>query len=142
ESLLVLLGAWHTDARAIHCQWQPTSDAPMLSTVLLHEPVKLLPQERQQGRGPSDQRLEQALVGAHGTSSEHVERPAMGLGECSGQGGVVRPHPDDRQQNQIDDVPCGIAMQLQLRSEDTRLNSSHSQISYAVFCLKKKKRKK
>src|SRR5205085_10247652 len=25
------------------------------------------------------------------------------------------------------------------RSEETRLNSSHSQISYAVFCLKKKK---
>src|SRR5688572_32032087 len=32
-----------------------------------------------------------------------------------------------------------------LRSVDrksTRLNSSHSQISYAVFCLKKKKKKK
>src|SRR5205085_9743757 len=28
------------------------------------------------------------------------------------------------------------------RSEDTRLNSSHSQISYAVFCLKKKKKNK
>src|SRR2546430_7291680 len=31
------------------------------------------------------------------------------------------------------------------RAEDrksTRLNSSHSQISYAVFCLKKKKKKK
>src|SRR2546430_7149711 len=27
-----------------------------------------------------------------------------------------------------------------LRSEGTRLNSSHSQISYAVFCLKKKKK--
>src|SRR5688572_31461540 len=27
------------------------------------------------------------------------------------------------------------------RSESTRLNSSHSQISYAVFCLKKKKKK-
>src|SRR2546427_7162853 len=27
----------------------------------------------------------------------------------------------------------------QRRSESTRLNSSHSQISYAVFCLKKKK---
>src|SRR2546430_10383984 len=27
----------------------------------------------------------------------------------------------------------------QARSEETRLNSSHSQISYAVFCLKKKK---
>src|SRR5256886_5599725 len=26
------------------------------------------------------------------------------------------------------------------RSESTRLNSSHSQISYAVFCLKKKTR--
>src|SRR5438309_4261566 len=28
------------------------------------------------------------------------------------------------------------------RSEETRLNSSHSSISYAVFCLKKKKRNK
>src|SRR2546430_11141473 len=28
---------------------------------------------------------------------------------------------------------------LLLRSEEHRLNSSHSQISYAVFCLKKKK---
>src|SRR2546430_8319486 len=28
------------------------------------------------------------------------------------------------------------------RSEGTRLNSSHSQISYAVFCLKKKKTKR
>src|SRR5688572_31277200 len=37
--------------------------------------------------------------------------------------------------------------QRQLRSnaadrKSTRLNSSHSQISYAVFCLKKKKKKK
>src|SRR2546427_7024765 len=37
---------------------------------------------------------------------------------------------------------------LELRGEvipdrkSTRLNSSHSQISYAVFCLKKKKKKK
>src|SRR5688572_31222205 len=28
-----------------------------------------------------------------------------------------------------------------IRSEEQRLNSSHSQISYAVFCLKKKKKK-
>src|SRR5688572_33061131 len=28
------------------------------------------------------------------------------------------------------------------RSEEQRLNSSHSQISYAVFCLKKKKKDK
>src|SRR2546422_5495895 len=30
----------------------------------------------------------------------------------------------------------------QRRSEDTRLNSSHGYISYAVFCLKKKKKQK
>src|SRR2546427_8115780 len=31
---------------------------------------------------------------------------------------------------------------LALDRKSTRLNSSHSQISYAVFCLKKKKKKK
>src|SRR5688572_31090784 len=31
---------------------------------------------------------------------------------------------------------------LDLDRKSTRLNSSHSQISYAVFCLKKKKKKK
>src|SRR2546430_12394266 len=39
----------------------------------------------------------------------------------------------------FDDVP----MRPVMRDEDrksTRLNSSHSQISYAVFCLKKKKK--
>src|SRR2546430_11682808 len=38
-----------------------------------------------------------------------------------------------------------VAIRLQANREDrksTRLNSSHSQISYAVFCLKKKKKKK
>src|SRR2546430_7104116 len=34
-----------------------------------------------------------------------------------------------------------VAAQLQDR-KSTRLNSSHSQISYAVFCLKKKKKTK
>src|SRR5688572_31159348 len=32
--------------------------------------------------------------------------------------------------------------QQALDRKSTRLNSSHSQISYAVFCLKKKKKKK
>src|SRR3712207_8654162 len=35
-----------------------------------------------------------------------------------------------------------LAVELVLRSEDTRLNSSHANISYAVFCLKKKKKNK
>src|SRR2546430_17557939 len=34
--------------------------------------------------------------------------------------------------------PAGIAASVDRKS--TRLNSSHSQISYAVFCLKKKKK--
>src|SRR5688572_31221835 len=33
-------------------------------------------------------------------------------------------------------------LQVQSDRKSTRLNSSHSQISYAVFCLKKKKRSK
>src|SRR2546430_4048770 len=36
--------------------------------------------------------------------------------------------------------PCGAAPQKERQDrKSTRLNSSHSQISYAVFCLKKKK---
>src|SRR5256886_3026727 len=33
------------------------------------------------------------------------------------------------------------AMRAMVDRKSTRLNSSHSQISYAVFCLKKKKKK-
>src|SRR2546421_7480010 len=39
---------------------------------------------------------------------------------------------------------CGVLVELATPAEDrksTRLNSSHDQISYAVFCLKKKKKK-
>src|SRR5688572_31446529 len=36
-------------------------------------------------------------------------------------------------------VPGDIANRAQRDRKSTRLNSSHSQISYAVFCLKKKK---
>src|SRR2546429_7943425 len=41
--------------------------------------------------------------------------------------------------------PAGAVHHQQLGTEDrksTRLNSSHGYISYAVFCLKKKKKKK
>src|SRR2546427_807790 len=36
----------------------------------------------------------------------------------------------------------GVAGAEVVQRESTRLNSSHSQISYAVFCLKKKKKQK
>src|SRR3712207_7032782 len=35
----------------------------------------------------------------------------------------------------------GVEVKGKIRSESTRLNSSHANISYAVFCLKKKKKK-
>src|SRR2546427_7838880 len=35
----------------------------------------------------------------------------------------------------------GVDLAVSLDRKSTRLNSSHSQISYAVFCLKKKKNK-
>src|SRR2546430_7440345 len=44
---------------------------------------------------------------------------------------------DDRRKG--DESSIGIQNRLQDR-KSTRLNSSHSQISYAVFCLKKKTR--
>src|SRR3712207_8794257 len=36
-------------------------------------------------------------------------------------------------------VPDHLRSRREVRSEGTRLNSSHANISYAVFCLKKKK---
>src|SRR2546427_13108370 len=37
---------------------------------------------------------------------------------------------------------CRVCVHFRIRDrKSTRLNSSHSQISYAVFCLKKKKKK-
>src|SRR5688572_31524750 len=58
--------------------------------------------------------------------------------------------PDRRNQRSSDPQPlveAGVASRPELRvnvedRKSTRLNSSHSQISYAVFCLKKKKKKK
>src|SRR2546427_3875835 len=39
-------------------------------------------------------------------------------------------------------LPAVLVQAAKLDRKSTRLNSSHSQISYAVFCLKKKKKKK
>src|SRR5688572_31829559 len=53
--------------------------------------------------------------------------------EVPGAGGRSAPHPFSR----------GAPRRLGPGDrKSTRLNSSHSQISYAVFCLKKKKKKK
>src|SRR2546427_8952598 len=46
-----------------------------------------------------------------------------------------------RQQHPGAEDQPGMLLAWRLDRKSTRLNSSHSQISYAVFCLKKKKKK-
>src|SRR2546430_7088410 len=61
------------------------------------------------------------IGGARGRARPHARRARQGVGLRSFQR-----HLDDRSSRARD-------------RKSTRLNSSHSQISYAVFCLKKKK---
>src|SRR2546427_3489989 len=50
---------------------------------------------------------------------------------------------DHRSDRREDEWRCVVERRRrQIDRKSTRLNSSHSQISYAVFCLKKKKKKK
>src|SRR2546430_9240928 len=43
---------------------------------------------------------------------------------------------------EVNHIQAGLTRHATQDRKSTRLNSSHSQISYAVFCLKKKKKKK
>src|SRR2546430_9837049 len=49
-------------------------------------------------------------------------------------------HFQDGEEGLLRDVHLPDALHAALDRKSTRLNSSHSQISYAVFCLKKKKK--
>src|SRR5688572_31045392 len=55
-----------------------------------------------------------------------------------------RPRQRHRRQQLLDDPrlahPLRLGVEVGEDRKSTRLNSSHSQISYAVFCLKKKKK--
>src|SRR5688572_31297224 len=73
----------------------------------------------------------------------HAER-ALRLGQARHPAvdRVEEHREDDQQRGLVEVVARGVRGADQRRREDrkiTRLNSSHSQISYAVFCLKKKK---
>src|SRR2546427_8091476 len=70
--------------------------------------------------------LRPAVQGIHAAAADRLQR------DCP-LGGDVHVSPSDAL-SQVLRVPA-------LDRKSTRLNSSHSQISYAVFCLKKKKKK-
>src|SRR5688572_32739504 len=57
-------------------------------------------------------------------------------------GGADYENPAHRAESREGSVSRSRAPRPRRDRKSTRLNSSHSQISYAVFCLKKKKKKK
>src|SRR3712207_7699428 len=74
-----------------------------------------------------------------------VGRAAVGRGRCGRRQPLVRlvdhhlvedPHAPDNQEAQVAHELLGERLVADRKS--TRLNSSHANISYAVFCLKKK----
>src|SRR3712207_7451963 len=75
--------------------------------------------------------------GMHGRSKHDMPRSALCLGAIQGGVGVAQ---------QILGAFVGVEMERNADTrarqdrKSTRLNSSHANISYAVFCLKKKKR--
>src|SRR2546430_5423070 len=68
----------------------------------------------------------------------HVERRVDGVGEAALR--AIELHRRDSEVEQARVGPNAVPGELLEDRKSTRLNSSHSQISYAVFCLKKKKR--
>src|SRR2546422_2428628 len=66
---------------------------------------------------------------------EHARAPRAG--RCAGAGPRSAPRGADRSGAD----GCGSHRGRQRDRKSTRLNSSHGYISYAVFCLKKKKQK-
>src|SRR5207248_10429919 len=95
---------------------------PALHTLSLHDALPILLTLEQHQRGPQSDRLEHTrrdLVHPHGA--------VMGA-DISGMQDQISPRVFE-------------AIALRTDRKSTRLNSSHRTISYAVFCLKKKKNK-
>src|SRR2546427_6832944 len=84
--------------------------------------------------------IPQYLVGGRRVREEHAVAQAVeGLAQrrkAGGRGAVDRRDAEALGEPVLGGQPVPLAAQLDRKS--TRLNSSHSQISYAVFCLKKK----
>src|SRR2546430_6579690 len=67
---------------------------------------------------------------------------AVDADDVDAAGGVVQPDGGGGIDRHLDIAAVGLdeVCPERLDRKSTRLNSSHSQISYAVFCLKKKKK--
>src|SRR5207253_7749313 len=91
--------------------------------------------ERSQGRGP---RLHHGICARQGRISELLDQgPASrraGPADTAAPGRLLVPRPCQ--------IRCIVRRGRERDRKSTRLNSSHVAISYAVFCLKKKKKKK
>src|SRR5262245_40359855 len=87
-------------------------------------------------RAEEDGRVERPHGAAHGRESVRESRLPDVPGAQSGHDGLVRLPPDGQRRVLPDHFLLG------LDRKSTRLNSSHLGISYAVFCLKKKKKEK
>src|SRR5690606_41180590 len=96
--------------------------APMISTLSLHDALPILGDRNGPDRQP---RTCRAGARAHSQRDRGAQR----------ESGGKPPHPLWRQRQ-------GGERGRALDRKSTRLNSSHVKISYAVFCLKKKKKKK
>src|SRR5256885_8892333 len=68
-------------------------------------------------------------------------RSADFLRDDSWRAAVMRPYFQRLERNQYADLPDPIPRGKSADRKSTRLNSSHLVISYAVFCLKKKRQR-
>src|SRR5438034_1592276 len=86
-----------------------------------------------------------ARVGRVDHHCPHVRRAGSVIEPDVGVGRLVVVDPDSRREVHDGELPprnraVAVARQVHGDRKSTRLNSSHTVISYAVFCLKKKKR--
>src|SRR3712207_7332441 len=87
----------------------------------------------------SERSVDRGAVAAEGGVQEAVDL-ALGVVEAPGAGPAVGAAEDRPRPVPIPDPPQFSAEEVQQDRKSTRLNSSHANISYAVFCLKKKKK--
>src|SRR5207245_5223410 len=74
------------------------------------------------------------------SSASACQRFARSRSPCSSARRAPRSHAT--QHMSFDEVKCWGSPRTSQDRKSTRLNSSHGSISYAVFCLKKKKKRK